>query len=171
MDVSIVFARLRLFAPPSLPSDHLSGSAVFAQLTAEGPYTIRGRPFHPYNCLFANGEIWTPSNTCLLGPTPLTHQSSSQTASQSVQPIFAQFMAESSFTMGRPFPPQNCSFAWQDLEHIKYMVPWVHLSPQPKWYLDRFSHFCGAHDRNRQTTRPTDRPRFSVCNNGSQLHK
>jgi len=28
---------------------------------------------------------------------------------------------------------------------IYYMVPWVHLSPQPKLRLDRFSRFCRAH--------------------------
>jgi len=36
--------------------------------------------------------------------------------------------------------------------------------PQPKWYLDRFSHFCRAHD----CDRPTDRPHYSIRNN--RLH-
>jgi len=39
------------------------------------------------------------------------------------------------------------------------MVPTAHPSPQPKRHLDRFSGFCRAHDRDRQT----DRPRYSVC--------
>jgi len=25
------------------------------------------------------------------------------------------------------------------------MLSWAHLSPQPKWHLDRFSCFCRAH--------------------------
>jgi len=27
------------------------------------------------------------------------------------------------------------------------MLPWAHLSPQPKWQLDWLSHFCTAHGR------------------------
>jgi len=41
------------------------------------------------------------------------------------------------------------------------MVSLAHLSPQPKWHLDQFSHFCRAHD--------CDRPRYSICNNRSHL--
>ena len=38
------------------------------------------------------------------------------------------------------------------------MVLWAHPSPQPKEHLDRFSRFCTAHDRDRQTAdRSTDR--------------
>jgi len=42
---------------------------------------------------------------------------------------------------------------------------WVHPSPNPKRRLDRFSRFCRAHYRPTVTDRPTDRPRYSVCNN------
>jgi len=40
------------------------------------------------------------------------------------------------------------------------MVPWAHLSQQPKWHIDRFSRFAGL-------TIVTDRQtaRYSVCNN------
>jgi len=41
------------------------------------------------------------------------------------------------------------------------MVPWAHPSPRPKWHLDRLSRFYTAHYR----CRPTDRWRYSVCNN------
>jgi len=34
---------------------------------------------------------------------------------------------------------------------IQYMVHRAHPSPQPKCYLDWFSRFCRAHDRDRQT--------------------
>jgi len=57
------------------------GSAIFAQMTAECPYTI-GRPFPPQNCPFPWG-IWTPSNTWFLGPP----DASTQMASRSVQPF------------------------------------------------------------------------------------
>ena len=34
-------------------------------------------------------------------------------------------------------------------------IPWTHPSPQPKRHLDRFRHFCRAHDRERQTVLQT----------------
>jgi len=47
------------------------------------------------------------------------------------------------------------------------LVPWAHLSPQPKRHLDRFSRFCRAHDCvNRQThhaTRSVIRGRIQRC--------
>ena len=51
---------------------------------------------------------------------------------------------------------------------IQYMVAWAHSSAQPKRHLDRFSHFCGAHNCDRQTNQQTHRPCYSVCNN--RLH-
>jgi len=50
---------------------------------------------------------------------------------------------------------------------IPHMLPWTHPSPQPGRHLNRLSHFCPAHDRNRQT----DRPRYSISNNTPHLHK
>jgi len=49
------------------------------------------------------------------------------------------------FTMGRPFPPQNCPFPWGIWTSIQYVVPWAHLSPQPNRHLDRCSRFYKAH--------------------------
>jgi len=37
------------------------------------------------------------------------------------------------------------------------MVPWAHQSPHPKRHLDRFIHFCRAHDRDRRTDQLTNR--------------
>ena len=42
------------------------------------------------------------------------------------------------------------------------MPPWAHLSPHPKRHLDRFSRFCRAHNRDRQTDRQTDHAAPSV---------
>ena len=57
------------------------------------------------------------------------------------------------FTMGRPFPPQNCPFPWGIRTPISN-----NPSPQPKRHLDRFSRFAGLTSvTDRQTDRPTDR--------------
>ena len=71
-----MFARLRHLCSPSnnatrvhVPNGILIGSAVFAQLMAESPYTLQwAAPFLPENCPFAWGDL-DPSNTCFLGPT------------------------------------------------------------------------------------------------------
>ena len=34
-------------------------------------------------------------------------------------------------------------------------LQWAHPSPQPKWHLDWFSHFCRAHDHDRPTDHAT----------------
>ena len=45
------------------------------------------------------------------------------------------------------------------------MVPLAYPNPQRKWHLDRFSHFCRAHDCNRQTDRQSDHatPPSTIC--------
>jgi len=46
-------------------------SAVFAQMTAECPYSLQWDPLTPHNYLFPWG-IWTPSNTWFPGRTTQT---------------------------------------------------------------------------------------------------
>ena len=76
MDGSIVCARLRQCEPHVITGIHTSngisiGSAVFAQLTAEWPYTLQCEPLSSQNRPFA-WVIWTPpSNTWFLGPTQI----------------------------------------------------------------------------------------------------
>jgi len=71
------------------------------------------------------------------------------------------------FIMVRPFPsPQNCLFVWGIWTSIEYTVSLAQPSPQPKRHLDRFSRFAGLMI---VTDRPTDRPRYSVCNNRPHL--
>jgi len=41
---------------------------------------------------------------------------------------------------------------------------WFHPTQHPKWHVDRSSHFCRAHNCDRQTNTPC----YSVCNN--RLH-
>jgi len=43
------------------------GSVIFAQLTADSPYTLQRAPLSIKDCPFPWG-IWTPSNTWFLGP-------------------------------------------------------------------------------------------------------
>jgi len=70
------------------------------------------------------------------------------------------------FTMGRPFPPQNCPFAWGiwthlirgSLDPLKSSTQTESRSVQPF-----FAGLTSVIDR------PTDRPRYSVGNNRPQL--
>ena len=83
--------------------------------------------------------------------------STSQTASQSVQSfLYGSRQRVLYFTMGRPFPPQNCPFAWGSGPPSKYhMVPRAHPSPYPKWHFDQFSCFCTADNHDRFTDNAT----------------
>jgi len=60
------------------------------------------------------------------------------------------------FTIGCPFPPQNCPFPWGIWTHLIH-GSLGHPSPQLKLHLNRFSHLCRAH----RCDRPTDRPLFN----------
>ena len=67
----------------------------------------------PQNCLFPRG-IWTPRKTRFLGPIR-AHRPNGISISSAV---FEQTTAIVSlyFTLGRPFPPQNCPFPWEDVD-------------------------------------------------------
>jgi len=55
------------------------------------------------------------------------------------------------FTMGRLFPPKlPLPMGYLNPNLIHGFLS--HLSPQPKWYLCRFSHFCRAHHCDRRQT-------------------
>jgi len=62
------------------------------------------------------------------------------------------------FTMGHPFPTKIAPFHGGSgpPSNTRMMVPWAHLSPQPKQYLDRFSRFAGLTSvTDRQTDKQT----------------
>jgi len=65
------------------------------------------------------------------------------------------------FTMGCPFPPQNCPFPWGHLDRQLIHGSLGRHESSTKRHLDRFGRFCRAH----YCDRPTDRPRYSVGNN------
>ena len=52
-----------------------------------------------------------------------------------------------------------------DLDPHLIMLSWAHPGNHPTRHLDRFSHFCRAHERDQQTDQHTDRSRYSVCSN------
>jgi len=77
-------------------------------------------------------------------------ESKSQTASQSVQPFLHCSSWQTVATLySKPplFPLKIAAYHDEIWTHIKYIVCWAHLSPQPKWHFDRFSRFCTAHRR------------------------
>ena len=123
---SIVFARLRrqcalpsntCFLGPTryhTPNGISMGSAVFVQLTAEGPYTLQWTDPSPpqKKCPFPR-EIWTQSKTWFLGPI-WDHKPNGIYIRSSV---FAQMIAECPILYnGTPLSPQNCPFPWGDLD-------------------------------------------------------
>jgi len=61
-----------------------------------------------------------------------------------------QNIASLFFTMGRPFPPQNCPFPWggsRPPSNTWFLGPLESstLNSQPRRHLDRCSRFCRAH--------------------------
>jgi len=51
------------------------------------------------------------------------------------------------------------------------MIPWAYPSPQPKWHLDLFSHFCTAHCRVSLHFTPTPTPlKIASSYGGSGAH-
>jgi len=102
------------------------------------------------------------------------HVSTTKMASQSVQPsLHSSWQAISILYNRCLFSILKLPLRMDGSDRIQYMVPWAHLSPQPKRHLDRFSclHRSHDHDRpiNRPINRPTDRPRYSVCKNTPHL--
>jgi len=68
--------------------------------------------------------------------------------------VFAQLTTQSLYALHWAAPSPSKPFAWENWTPVQYMLPLANPSPQPKRHLDRFSHFCRAHD----CDIPTDRP-------------
>ena len=132
--------------------------SVFAQLTAESPYTLQwAAPFPPRNCPFAWGS--EPHLIMLSWAHP---------SSQPKRHLdrFSRFCTAHTYTLQWTIPSSSKLFLCRrDLDHCLMRGSLGPLESTPQTYLDRFSHFCGAHDRDR----PTDRLRYSVCNNRSYI--
>jgi len=114
------------------------GSAVFAQITAECRCTLqRSRSFLPLKFPLPMGDL-DPHPTRFLRPIRAHNRNSI-------------FIVECPYTLEWDAPsPSELSLPMDvmgDLDPILYMIPWAHPSPQPKWYLCRFSHFCRVSSR------------------------
>ena len=113
-----------------IPKGISNGSAIFAQLTAQCPYSLQWAPLSPKNCAFARG-----ASIQLMIPCASPSPQSKKTASWLVEPFLHRWPQSVPvflyFTMGCPFP-------------LKIAPPvgmWFFGSTQvlkPKWYLDRF---------------------------------
>jgi len=77
-----------------ISNDISIGSAVFAQLTAERPYTMQWAALPPQNCPFHGGSEPNLIHDSLGPSEPIT-----ETAFRSVQPFFAQLTAECPYTL------------------------------------------------------------------------
>jgi len=76
--------------------------------------------------------------------------------------FFPQVTANCPYTLRwAPFPFKIVPSRWGS--RPPYMLPWVHLSPQPKQQIDRFSRFCRAHDRGRPTHHATPSVTIGRC--------
>ena len=84
-------------------------------------------------------------------------ESKCQTASRSVQMFLHSSPQGVPILYNGPRLPFNISPSHGGSGPHLIHVPRAHLSPQPKWHLDRFSHFCRAHQCDRQTESQTDR--------------
>jgi len=67
------------------------------------------------------------------------------TPRDSVAPL--QFNTDTPRFWKSPFSPQNFLFTWGIWTRHLTHGSWSHPSLQPKWHLNRFSHFCTAHGR------------------------
>jgi len=124
------------------PTQSINQSINLAQLMAESPYTYNGF-FFPPNLSFPMGDMDPHLIQDLLGPP----ESSTQTASQLVQPVlFSRFCTDDRrvflyFTVGCPFPLKIAP------SHGGIWTPsntWFLGQPESSIHLDRFSHFCRA---------------------------
>jgi len=98
----------------------------------------------------------TPSNTYFLGPTLVHFPNGISIGSD----FCTAHRIESRYFKMAALSPSKLPVHMWDVDRIEYMVCWVH--PQPKRHIDRFSRFCRADDRVRQTDRPTDHANPSV---------
>jgi len=107
---------------------------------------------------------WRQYASCLIYASLGPLKSTSQTAS----PLFKPFL-HSSWLKVRyctlRLSPQNCPSTCGIWTPSNIWFP-GQPSPHSEQHVDRFSCYCRAHDRDRQT----DRPRYSVCSNRLHLH-
>ena len=108
-------------------------SAVFAQLTAESPYTLQWAPLSPKIAHSHRGPRPDLTHDSLGPFEPITNGIFIGSA------VFAQMTA---VLLYPPLSYQNYPFPWGSGPHL-INGSWAYPSPQPR-NLDRFSRFCRA---------------------------
>jgi len=108
-------------------------------------------------------HLWTPYSTI-----PMPHPSPQPKLYRFSHYCRAHRRVSLYFTMGRPFPPQNCPFPWGDLEpHLIRGSLGPHESTTQTASLLVQPFFAGLTS---VTDKPADKPRYSVGNNRPRLH-
>jgi len=103
----------------------------------------------------------------LIDGSPDPRDSASQTASRSVQPFSHSSRQRVPIIYnGPPIPSQSCPFMWGIWTPSK---KYGSFDQPESTTASQSCHFCRAHDRDRRTDRPTDRPFHSVCINTRHL--
>jgi len=133
------------------PNDISIGSAIFANLTTKCRCTLQQAAPFPFKIAPFHGSE-PPFSTWFHGPTQILIPNNISIGSA----VFAQLTAECPYTL-----------QWAALALLK-IVPslvwcgphlihgsFAHPSPQPKWHLDRLSHFCRADYCDRMTDQAT----------------
>jgi len=135
-DSHLIHASLGLVGVHN-PNGISIGSAVFAELMTVPILAIA--PLTPQQMPLPFGDLNPHLMHCLLH----TRESTTQMASRSLQPFLQGSRQRSppyTLQWAAPFL-QNCPFPQGDQGRIWCMVLWTHQSSQPKWHLDRFTHF------------------------------
>ena len=129
-------------------------SAIFAQVTAECPYTLQWVPLSP-KIASSQGGSGLPCKTRFLGPIR-AHRPNGISIGSAVSP---QTTVECTYTLqwDAHSPPKFLPLPMGGSEPASNTwSPLTYPSPQPKRHLDRFSRFCSSHCvTDRQTDRQT----------------
>ena len=96
-----------------IPNGILSGSAIYAQLMADSPYTLRWDSLPP-EIAHSYGDLDSRLIHCSMG----LPESTTQTSSRLVQPFLHSSRRNVPILYSGPLipPPQNCPFPWGDLD-------------------------------------------------------
>jgi len=138
------------------------GSAVFAQLTTESPYTLQYVPLAPKIAPF-HGDLDPHLTHNFLGPS----ESITQTASRSVQPFLHRWPHSVPILCnGMPLFPQNLISPWGDLDPYNTWFSGPTRVLKPNGTSIGSAVFAGLTS---VADRQTDKPRYSVCNNRPHL--
>ena len=112
--------------------------------------------------VFTGGANVHQFNTCFRRPTGVSIPNGILIGTA----FFAQLMAEvRTLQLAANFTPQNCPSAWGSGPQ-----PWAHPSIHPKRHqINRFSHFCRAHNYDRQTNQQIDWQRDQQTDHATQF--